>query len=276
MLAAFENHIHAAIGTRLAPATIHTGPYGDGDIGTGAVLMVQARRLSLRHPAPFAAQQLEREPAHAVLRLVHTAPATGDPEADPQSAFRTIPLPDDITVLEVQYPPGRILRRGTDYYREGNAVRLYRALPHGAEVHVLRRGDAARGYQQQIPAVLFGRLVAFADTMAAADGLLRAGLSWSLAACEPAPVLTGTVDERLQARLVKGRLVVLGMERGWHALDDGTHRLQAVADLRLEAMCEWQITAGSPDPEGVIVAIHHKTWPFAAGPPADWSIITDS
>lgn len=250
MLYALESKLVAALPEALPEGVqVRAGPSaGPPEEGVQRV-EVSASRLEvpdLKEDAPPG-----REPAH----LTHLQHWSADGEA------RDFTLPAEVPgeILEVESPPGRLMRLGQDYQLDGTTVRFFSppAAAADAVVATVRQGRA-RGFLERRPCQARLTVTSWATDFPRADELLDRALAAVLTRCVELETLEATHlgASGVRLRLLEPAVTLVGLERAWHPV--GTRLVpSAVATLRLEARLELSVAVGSLPPEGRIQELRY-------------------
>jgi hypothetical protein len=244
MLRALERYLQPLIQAALPNGTsVVTGPYLPS--GTGAVVL-HAHTLRV---APPPAEADDDEPGHVVEHV--TFPADGQ--------TRDFALPQDATgeLVEVESPPGTLVKSGDAYYLEGRTIRFYRApAPAATAVRARLRGAEAAGYSRRQRCTVGLDLAVWAETMASADDRLAEVLQAALAALIAVPILETDplAGAGVSLRILSPRVWLTGMRRAVQLEPELFH---AHAELQLRAELDQMVAHGAPEPVGIIEQVAH-------------------
>lgn len=254
MLRALERHLQPLVEAALpGGTTIVTGPYQPA--GSGAVVL-HAHALQV---APPPAEADDDEPGHLVEHV--TWPADGQ--------IRDFALPQAVTgeLVEVESPPGFLVKSGDAYYLEGRTIRFYRA-PAAADpaVRARIRGAEAAGYSRRQRCTMSLDVAVWATTMSSADDRLGVVLQTVLSALIAVPILE---TDPLQGagvslRMLSPRVWLTSMRRAAHA--EPPALFHAHAEIQLRGELDLMVAHGAPEPVGIIEQVAHDITVLAPAP----------
>jgi hypothetical protein len=254
MLRALERYLQPLVQAALpGNVTVQTGPYLPA--GNGAVVLT-AHTLDV---APPPAEAEGDDPGHVVQYV--TWPANGQ--------VRDFTLPQAVTgeLVEVESPPGRLVKSGDAYYVEGRTIRFYRApVAANPAVRARIRGAAAAGYSRRQRCTMGLALGVWATTLTDADDRLNIILQATLGALIAVPILEAgpIASAGVSLRVMSPRVWLKSMRREMHPDPKLFH---AGVELELRAELDLVVGRGAPEPVGIIERVEHDIEVIA--PPAE-------
>jgi hypothetical protein len=244
MLRALERHLQPLVQAALpGGVNLVTGPYRPA--GNGAVVL-HAHTLRVEPPPADADGD---DPGHVVEYVAW--PADGQ--------IRDFALPQAVTgeLVEVESPPGMLVKAGDGYYLENRTIRFYRA-PAAADpaVRARIRGAQAAGYSRRQRCTMGLDLAVWATTMTTADDRLGVILQTTLAALITVPILEAdpVAGTGVSLRIMSPRVLLTGMRR---AMQTEPSLFHAHAEIELRAELDLMVAHGAPEPVGVIEQVAH-------------------
>jgi hypothetical protein len=244
MLRALERYLQPLVQAALPDgAGVVTGPYQPA--GNGAVVL-HAHTLRVEPPP---AEAEGDEPGHVVEHV--TWPANGQ--------IRDFVLPQAVTgeLVEVESPPGILVKARDAYYLEDRTIRFYRA-PAAATpaVRARIRGAEAAGYSRRQRCTMGLDLAAWATSITTADDRLGIVLHTTLAALIAVPILEANpvAGTGVSLRIISPRVLLAGLRRAIH---DAPPLFHAHAELELRAELDLMVAHGAPEPVGIIEQVAH-------------------
>jgi hypothetical protein len=244
MLRSLERYLQPLIQAALpGGVTLVTGAYTPS--GTGAVVL-HAHTLTV---APPPAEAERDEPGHLVEYV--TWPTSGQ--------TRDFTLPGAVTgeLLEVEAPPGILVKAGDAYYLQDRTIRFYRAPVAGAPgVRARIRGAAAAGYRRRQRCTVGLDLVVWAKAMTDVDNRLDIVLQVALRALVAVPILeAGQIPGvSVALRVISPRVWLMGMRR---QVDIEPAFFHAHAAIELRGELDQVVAYGAPEPVGIIEQVAH-------------------
>ncbi|HWN71315.1 MAG TPA: hypothetical protein VNM90_26940 [Haliangium sp.] len=244
MLRALERYLQPLVQAALPGGTsVVTGPYQPSGIGA---VVLHAHTLRVEPPP---AEAEGDDPGHVVEHV--TWPADGQ--------LRDFALPESVTgeLVEVESPPGRLVKAGDAYYLEQRTIRFYR--PPAAASPAVRariRGAEAAGYSRRQRCTLGLELAVWATSMTTADDRLGVILPATLAALIAVPILEAdpVAGTGVSLRIMSPRVLLAGMRRAVQAEPALFH---AHAEIELRAELDLMVAHGAPEPVGIIEQVAH-------------------
>jgi hypothetical protein len=244
MLRALERYLQPLVQAALPGGTsVVTGPYEPA--GSGAVVL-HAHTLRVEPPPADADGD---DPGHLVEYV--TWPADGQ--------IRDFALPQAVTgeLVEVESPPGMLVKAGDGYYLENRTIRFYRAPAAAAPaVRARIRGAQAAGYSRRQRCTMRLDLAVWAASMTTADDRLDVVLQTALAALITVPILEAdpVAGTGVSLRMMSPRVLLAGMRRAVHTEPSLFH---AHAEIELRAELDLMVAHGAPEPVGIIDQVAH-------------------
>jgi hypothetical protein len=166
----------------------------------------------------------------------------------------TLPKDTQGEVVELESPPGRLLRQGDQYVLEGNTVRFYRP-PAQADIAVVAflRGERAHGFLERRRCEISLVTRAWAREHGEADKLLSSALAAALLASSDIGNLDDSApdDSGVRIRLRRPVVTLLGLSRGAEEHEE-TPFFRAQAEFLIRGELEQLVAVGEPEPESRI------------------------
>jgi hypothetical protein len=244
MLRALERYLQPLVQAALPGGTsVVTGPYQPA--GSGAVVL-HAHTLRVEPPPADADGD---DPGHVVEHV--TWPADGQ--------IGDFALPGGVTgeLVEVESPPGMLVKAGDAYYLEDRTIRFYRA-PAAATpaVRARIRGAEAAGYSRRQRCTMGLDLAVWASSMTTADERLGVILQTVLAGLITVPILESdpVAGTGVSLRIMSPRALLTGMRR---AMQTEPSLFHAHAEIELRAELDIMVAHGAPEPVGIIEQVAH-------------------
>jgi len=243
MLSAVETFFRAAIEPALpAGVTLRAGPSIGPSTGVTRLVEVSAERLL---PMAFESNDFTAARGPAYVSQIHRF--TGDGVT---SDF-LLPPGVDGTIVEVETPPGRMLRREDAYTIDDRTIRFYK--PPAAEVVVTLRGSRAKGFVEKRFADVQWKLRAFSDTPSDADALHSTAMVAVLAASVDLGHIEGTMPPNsvVRMRLKQPAMAIVETQRTRIVVDDEQF-FCSNTEFLLRGELELTVAIGVPEPTSLI------------------------
>ena len=243
MLSAVESFFRATLEATLPTGvTLRAGPSSGPSTGVNRLVEVSAERFL---PMAFESNDFAASRAPAYLSQIHRF--TGDGV----TRDFTLPVGVDGTIVEIETPPGCMLRREDSYTIDDRTIRFYK--PPVAEVVVMLRGSRAKGFVEKRFADVQWFLRAFSDTASDADVLLSTALVAVLAGSLELGHIEGTMppNSGVRMRLKQPVMAIVETRRTRIIVDDKQFFCSAMEFL-LRGEFELAVAVGTPEPLSLI------------------------